>query len=419
MATHPVSVLVLTQFFPPETGAAQNRLGALVHELGASGARVTVLTAMPNYPTRRIFDGYRGKFLVREKHGAATVLRSWIWVHAHRSIMLRGLSFVSFGLSSLLIGMMYTRKIDIILWESPPLSLGLTAWLLAKLRGAALVTNISDLWTESLLDLQMIKPGLLSRAFERIERFLYRASRLVSGQTKYIISSIERVCPAVPTCYWPNGADIPSRTALALAEPANGNPTSSDHTEFVVGYAGLLGHSQGLETVLEVARMLQSEPVQFVFVGDGPDRAPLLEAAAKRGLVNIAWRPQVSHHEMPEVWKSFDCALVCLRKGKVFYGAVPSKLYEAMGAGLPILLAIEGEAEAIVREADCGIAVKPDSPEDWARAIRRLRNSEDERRRLGGNGRRAVEEKFNRAILTKQYAASVLATVERGPDSTT
>lgn len=416
MAQRPVSVLVLTQFFPPETGAAQNRLGALVHELGASGARVTVLTAMPNYPTRRVFDSYRGKFLVREKYGAASVLRSWIWIHTHRSIMLRGLGFITFGLSSLIIGVFYTRGIDIVLWESPPLSLGLTAWLLAKFRGAVLVTNVSDLWTESLLDLQMIKPGLLSRAFERIERFLYRSSRLVSGQTKYIISSIDRVCPAVRTCYWPNGADLASGRASIESERVL--PTNPRRAEFVVGYAGLMGHSQGLGTVLEVARILRSESVQFVFVGDGPDRITLVDAAAKLRLDNVLWKPQVPHREMPEVWRSFDCALVCLREGKVFRGAVPSKLYEAMGAGLPILLAIEGEAEAIVREADCGIVVKPGAPEDWARAIIRLRSSEDEGRRLGGNGRRAVEERFNRAVLTKRYAASVLATVERGPDST-
>lgn len=416
MAYPSVSVLVLTQFFPPEGGAAQNRLGALVRELSAAGAKVTIITAMPNYPTRRVFDGYRGRFFLREQYGAATVLRSWSWVHTRRSIVLRGLSFVSFGLSSLIVGVVYTRGIDIVLWESPPLPLGLTAWLLAKLRRAALVTNVSDLWTESLLDLQMLKPGLLSRLFERIERFLYRASRLVSGQTRYILSSVEKACPTARACFWPNGADLQNGTA-AVSTAADISKRARPE-RFVVGYAGLMGHSQGLETVIAVAKVLRDESVQFVFVGDGPERIPLIEAAAKLNLNNILWKPQVPHRDMPEVWRSFDCALVCLRGGKVFRGAVPSKLYEAMGAGLPILLAIEGEAEAIVRDVDCGIVVKPDAPEDWARAIRHLRGSESERLRLGGNGRRAAAEKYDRAVLTRQYAEAVLALVKGGSGST-
>jgi glycosyltransferase involved in cell wall biosynthesis len=116
---------------------------------------------------------------------------------------------------------------------------------------------------------------------------------------------------------------------------------------------------------------------------------------------------------MPGIWRGFDCALVCLRRGRVFRGAVPSKLYEAMGAGLPVLLAIEGEAAEIVREADCGVVVKSEEPTELAAAIRSLRGSVEERRRLGDNGRRAATGRFNRSKLTRPFAESLLKVHEK------
>jgi len=413
MVQRPVSVLLLTQYFPPETGAAQNRLAGLVRELTDLGAKVTVLTAMPNYPTGKVFENYRGRWFVRERHGSADVIRTWIWAHRRRSILMRGLSFLSFCLSALLVGIVNVRSADILIWESPPLPLGLTAWILAKVRGAQLVTNVSDLWTESLLDLGLVRPGLLSGGFARLERFLYRSSSLVSGQTRHIVAVIGQECPSIPTYHWPNGADLPPPGTMEMTDENPRPEWNLDRHDFVVGYAGLIGHNQGLEIVVKTAQLLRDESVTFVLVGDGPEREALLGHVREHRLPNIIWRPPVPHDEMPGIWRGFDCALVCLRRGRVFRGAVPSKLYEAMGAGLPVLLAIEGEAAEIVREADCGVVVKSEEPTELAAAIRSLRGSVEERRRLGDNGRRAATGRFNRSKLTRQFAESLLKVHEK------
>jgi glycosyltransferase involved in cell wall biosynthesis len=407
------SVLLLTQFFPPETGAAQNRLACLVEHLTAAGAHVTVLTAMPNYPAGRVFAGFRGRWFVRERHGSADVIRTWIWCPRRRSVFWRGLGFLSFACSALLTGLTRIRRFDILVWESPPLPLGITAWLLTRLRRARLVTNVSDLWTQSLLDLGIIREGIVAKTFARLERFLYRSSSLVSGQTRHIVAVIGQVCPSIPTYHWPNGADLPPPGTIEMTDENPRPEWSTDRHDFVVGYAGLIGHSQGLEIVVETAQLLRDESVTFVLVGDGPERESLLGHVREHRLPNIIWRPPVPHDEMPGIWRGFDCALVCLRRGRAFRGAVPSKLYEAMGAGLPVLLAIEGEAAEIVREADCGVVVKSEEPTALAAAIRSLRGSVEERRRLGDNGRRAATGRFNRSKLTRQFAESLLKVHEK------
>ena len=182
-------ILILTQYFIPETGAPQSRLLQWARQLSRKGATVEVLTAMPNYPEMSIHQAYRGKFFLTEEMGGLTIHRSWIYAGSSKAILPRLINYFSFVFTSLLCGIFRTGKFDYVFCESPPLFLGITAWLLSVFKGARLIFNVSDLWPESAEKLGLVKNRLMLSTAASLERFLYRKSFLVTGQTRGIVAA--------------------------------------------------------------------------------------------------------------------------------------------------------------------------------------------------------------------------------------
>ena len=211
-----MKLLILTQYYPPETGAAQNRLHELAVRLKKLGVEVKVLTAMPNYPRMKVFDGYRGKCRDKEEIDGIQVHRSWIYVKTSKSIFHRLVNYFSFVITSFFAGWFRTGKADFILCESPPLFLGMSAYLLSRLKRAGMIFNVSDLWPESAEKLGLIRSKFLLGMSKRLEECLYRKSVLVCGQTQGIVKNIADRFPDKRTYWLPNGAD------LAYYDPATG-----------------------------------------------------------------------------------------------------------------------------------------------------------------------------------------------------
>jgi len=401
-----VKILLLTQYYPPEVGAAQNRLSALVRSCRRRGISVTVLTAMPNYPTGRVSDQYRTRWMIREIQDGVDVIRTWIWPRPGNGWLSRGLTYSSFALSSLVTGWLHAPRTDLLIWETPPLVLGPTAYLLSRFKGARLVTNVSDLWPASLTALGVLREGFLLRILKNLEEFVYRKSAAISGQTEHIATDIRNRVPEVPVILWRNGVD-----ARAFA---HGDATTwrvrwhvpAGH--FVVGYAGLFGISQGLEVICHAASQLCNIPVTFVMVGHGPSKQGLIDLASRLGLTNFLWIPSCPHEEMPGIWRAFDCAVVCLRNLPLFRGAVPSKMYEAMAAGVPIILGVKGEAAEVIRDSGAGITVEPENADQMANAIGTLHADPAGGRQMGENGRRAAHTLYDREAINGRYIDGLL-----------
>ena len=392
-------ILIHTQFYPPEMGAPQARLSDLARRLKQMGHDVDVLSAMPNYPTGRIFDGYGGLYR-QETMDGIRIHRAWIVPSNKPSMAHRLISYLSFSLSSLIIGLFKSGKADVIITESPPLFLALTGWLLAKLKGARWIMNVSDLWPDSAKYIGMLREKSLTyKMMAGLAHFLYRSAWLVTGQSREIISEIQSQVPEARGYHLSNGVDLSRFDRKFRLDSIRKRYLKQGETGFV--FAGLHGLFQGLDQVVMTAEKLRDEPVRFILIGDGADKQTLIKSAKERGLRNIDFYPPVSHDEIPAILASMDVALITLKSA--IRGAVPSKIYEAMASGIPVLLVAEGEARGIVQEAGAGLVVSPGDSENLLHAVRKLAQDAVIRVRMGEAGRRAAIEHFDRRKIVENF----------------
>jgi glycosyltransferase involved in cell wall biosynthesis len=397
-----VRIGFLTQYYPPESGAPQARLSHLAGELARAGHEVVVLTAMPNYPGGRVFEGYGGLFR-RERRDSIQILRCWISPSQSLGRLRRLWTYFSFVFSSALAGLIALPRLDFLLTESPPLFLGLTGWLLSRRTRARWIFNVSDLWPESAVRLGLVGEGPALRASRALEAFCYRKAWLVTAQSRGILEDIRRRFPGVPLHLLSNGVDTDlfrpdRRSADARAQIAGDlGPEGC-----VALYAGLHGIAQGLDQLIEAARGLRpGTPLKIVLVGDGPERRRLLARAQELGLSDVRFLDPRPREEIPALLASADVALVPL--GMDLPGAVPSKLYEAMGSGVPVLLVAGGEPAEIVRRTGAGVAVAPGNPAALRQTLEGLAADPESRRRMGRAGRRAAEEEFDRRAIARRF----------------
>lgn len=365
--------LIITQYFLPETGAPPNRLYQLAKRLQAMGVEVRVVAAMPNYPEMRIHEGYRGKFFLREQVGGVEVNRAWIYAGTSKAILPRLINYFSFVFTSFWVGLVKTGKQDVVFCESPPLFLGITAWALARLKGARLIFNVSDLWPESAEKLGLVRNKFLLRISTWLEEALYRHSLMITGQTQGIVSNIAVRFPE-KTVYWlKNGVDVKE---LEMHQQVSDWRVDAGFLpdDFLLLYAGIIGHAQGLEVILQAASMLSDQPkVKFLLVGSGPVRDTLLKMKESMGLENLFFYPNRPKAEVIPIIRAADVAIIPLRRLDLFKGAIPSKIFENLALRKPILLGVEGEARTlIIDEGKAGWAFEPGNATELAEKIRYL-----------------------------------------------
>jgi glycosyltransferase involved in cell wall biosynthesis len=331
-----MSFIVLSQYYPPETGAPQNRLHSLSKFLIRHGHSVQVVTALPNYPKNEIYPEYRRKFSVNETIDGVPVYRTWIFVSRSRSVLARLLNYFSFVITSFF-SLLRQPKAEYIICESPPLFLGFTAVLISKIKGSRLVFNVSDLWPESAEKLQIISSRTLIAIAYKLEKWIYKNSYMISGQTKGIVKSIESRFPLKKVVWCPNGVDVDFFEGEH--ETVNWrNEMNIAADDFVLLYAGIIGHAQGLEVILNAADILRSVPVKFLIVGDGPEKEKLMAYAKEKELDNVTFQGNLQKSKIPSLIKTCDAYIVPLKKLELFKGAIPSKLFEPLSLGKPILL---------------------------------------------------------------------------------
>ena len=322
-------ILILTQYYPPEIGAPQNRLHELAIRLKNKGVQIEVLTALPNYPKMEVFKEYRDKQRREETIEGITVHRSWIYVSASKSIVARLLNYFSFVWSSYWRGRRL-QSFDYLMVESPPLFLGYSAIALSKKLNAKLIFNVSDLWPESAEKLGLVtNKNLLNMAY-KLEKKCYQASTLITGQTQGIVNDIKQRFPAKEVSWLPNGVDISFYNPEKIPDSDFRQVNGFKDEDIIFFYGGILGHAQGLEIIIEAARELENTHAQFVIQGAGPEKEKLVTLHKKYALKNIHFLEPVTKSEMPGILKSVDIAIVPLKKLDLFKGAIPSKIFESL-----------------------------------------------------------------------------------------
>lgn len=384
--------LIYTQYYPPEIGAPQTRLSELASGLANNGFQVSILTAMPNYPTGKIYSGYSGIYR-KENIKGIQVYRSFIFPSQSHNLIKRLINYFSFISSSFIVGV-FLPKPEYLLTESPPLFLGISGYLLSKIKGSKWIFNVADLWPASAVELGVIRKNSTSEWIgTKLETIFYKKAWLVTGQSKTILQSIVERFPTTHVYHLSNGVN----SKYFQTEP------NENHSEKIkVLYAGLHGIAQGLDQILLAAQALTSNrSIEFNFYGDGPEKKSLMKLADELDLSNVSFHDPVQKNAMPALLAEADILLVPLKIQLT--GAVPSKLYESMAARKPVLLIAESEAAEIVSNNDCGIVVTPGYINGIIEGILTLSNNKEERIRLGDNGCKAVKEKYEREVIIHQF----------------
>jgi glycosyltransferase involved in cell wall biosynthesis len=376
-----VHILIVSQYFRPEVGATQNRLGTFADGLVERGHTVTVVCEQPNHPAGVFHAGFGRRPLMSERRGALTVRRTWV-AASPRKTTARRLAFYSTfagGAGALTLA---ARGADVLFASSPPLPGALAAAGAARARGLPFVLDVRDIWPAAAEALGELSNRRVLRMFERAERWLYRSAARVTATTGPFCLHIDATAGRDVSVHLPNGA-LDELVALPLtAAPAEG--------PFTVGYAGNFGIAQGLGIVLDAADELRDEDVRFVLVGAGPLSEDIRDQRDKRRLGRVELRPGIPVLDIGPFLLSCDAVLVPLRDHPVFEGFIPSKLYDAMAVGRPALVAARGEAAALVREHGCGLEVAPEGGPQLAAAVRTLMGDRELSERLGAAGKRAA-----------------------------
>ncbi len=394
-------LVVLTQYFPPEMGAPQARLSELGERLLERGWEVEVLTALPNYPTGRVFAGYRRFRPCREMVGRLPTVRVPLWP-AKGGAAKRLACYLSFVLAACWFGPSRCRRPDLLVAESPPLFIGIAARYLAWRWRCPLVLNLSDLWPGSFLTTGILRRGTAFRLLEALELWTYRAAAGITGQSEEIAAEVRRKAPGTPVAVVTNGVD-PVRFGPEQADEAARALLGSEPGPVFL-FGGLMGVAQGLDQIVDLARDLpRATPGRIVLVGDGTERERLLERVEREGIDRVQILPAQPRDRMPALLAAADAAVISL--GMSIPGSVPSKIYEAMASARPILMVAEGEAARRVEEAGAGIAVNTGDPRALEAAFTRLATDPELRGKLGAGGREAAETTYNRDRIADRLDA--------------
>lgn len=366
-------ILFLSDNFPPERNAPATR----VHEHACywvkAGHDVTVVTCAPNFPEGVVFPGHRNRWYAVEEIDGIRVVRVKTFITANEGVVLRTLDYLSFMASGFLAGL-FQGKPDVVIATSPQFFSAVAGWALAGARRKPFIFELRDLWPASIAAVGAMNGSGALRLLERLELFLYRRAAVVVPVTEAFKEDL--VCRGIPAekiSVVINGVDLPRYAPrprdpeLAEAAGLNGH--------FVVGYVGTHGMAHALEKVLDAAeRVRHLTDVRFLFVGGGAGKARLVEEAERRELPNVVFLPPQPKDAMPRVWSLCDVALVHLKDTPVFGTVIPSKIFEAMGMGLPVLIASpRGEAGGIVEGEGAGMWVPPEDPAALAGAVLRFR----------------------------------------------
>jgi glycosyltransferase involved in cell wall biosynthesis len=367
-------ILFLTDNFPPEVNAPASRTFEHCREWVRSGEQVTVITCVPNFPKGRIYDGYRNRLWQTEVVEGIRVIRVWSYVTANEGFARRVLDYQSFMVAAT-IAALFARRVDVVIGTSPQFFTVCAAWVVSSLKRIPFVFELRDIWPESIKAVGAMQDSVVLRLLERIEMFLYRhANRIVSVTRSFRETLIRRGIDGRKIVVVTNGVDmarfrpLPKDEALVKELGLKG--------KFVCGYVGTHGLAHHLETILDAAERLVAAGLggrfHFVLLGDGARKQALQSEAQRRGLANVTFIDTVPKADVARYWSLLDVSIIHLRKTDLFTTVIPSKLFECMGMGLPVLHGVAGESAEIVRSEAIGVVFEPENGEQLVGEIRSL-----------------------------------------------
>lgn len=401
-------VLVLSNYYYPETVGAGIWVTQLAQDLKGRGHDVTVVTSFPSYPRGQILDGYRSRFVDRETVDGIDIIRTFTYATPSKSFWARVAGFGAFCLSAAPGYLRWRRAVDVVYVILPPLPLGMSAWAMAKASGARLVINVQDIYPDVAVALNYLTNPVAVAFFRGMERWIYRrADRIVVISEGFRQNLLGKGVVPQKIHVVPNWAD-PDQIVPMPSDNAFRRVTGTND-ELLVMYSGGLTHNAELESVLDAAVHLRGLPVRFAIIGDGVQKQLLVDRAAAARLDNVKFYPFQPIERYGEVLAAADVTLVALNSAATF-ASVPSKIYKQMAAARPIIAITNpgNELSRLVMDAQCGVTVPTGDSERLANVLRDALDRRDAFAEMGGRGRAYLERNCSRKGCVERVEAALL-----------
>ena len=364
-------ILFFTQYYPPEVHAPASRTYDHCKQWIATGHKVTVVTCAPSHPKGVLFTGYKNRFWQSEDVNGIKIIRVWSLITPNKGFFKRIFGYMTFFPGSILAGI-FVRNVDMVIGTSPQIFSPLAAGIVSFFKRTPWVFEIRDILSESLLATSLVKNQLLLKLVQFFEVFLYRRATaivVVTNSFKEILinQGIQQKKIHVIT----NGVDL--EKFKPIAKDDNLIESLGIKNSFIAGYIGTHGLSHGLDSILYAAELLQKKyniyNIKIVLLGDGANKESLLKLSNKLGLKNVLFLDLVPRNKIHLYWSILDVSIIHLKKTNLFDAFIPSKIFEAMGMGIPLLHCVSGESADIVKSNNLGCIVESENFDQIAKSL--------------------------------------------------
>ena len=403
-----MKILYVTQYFPPDKGAAQMRAWEMVRNLTRLGHKVTVVTEFPNHPLGIIPKEYKFRFFAREVYRGVEVIRTYVKASPKKDFISRMVFYLSFMLTSIVAAVKLKRPYDLVYATSSPLFVGLSGFIISRAKGIKFVFEVRDLWPDAAAAVGQLRSRLLIRLAGLIEKLCYvRSNRLVvvtKGCYRHLLH--KNVDPEKVEIVY-NGANIemfrPTEDRRRLRKKYGWEG------KFTVLYAGNFGLIHGMNSLTEAVKKLADEDnIRFIFIGEGPMKSEVLRLQEKYQLANLEVLSDVRGEKIVDYFNLADVCLVSAKRHHLSRVLLPVKMFDAWACGKPIILSVDGEAREHLEKAEAGIWVEPEDSKGIANAVKYLFDNPESCEVYGSNGRKYVEKHFSRKVQAEKLEKILL-----------
>lgn len=404
-------ILLLHQYFLEDNDHGGSRWNEITKQWTEEGNDVTVIAGMMHYSSSCKRPEYKGKWFKKKQQGAVNIIRCHVSESYNSNFVGRLWAYFSFVFSSLWAGLFMTKgKYDVIIVTSPPLFVGISGYLISLFKITPFVFEIRDLWPESAIDTGVVTNGLIIKLAYALEAFIYKKATLINVLTPAFRKTLIEKKNVNPDkiIFIPNAADF--TLSDKIVENFDAAIFRKEHDlegKFVITYVGAHGVANHLEQIIETGLLLSDTNVLFLLIGEGMEKERLIALATQKKVTNVRFLDPVSKAEVFKYILASDMGASVLKNVDTFKTVYSNKTFDYMSCKRPILMAIDGVSKELVEDAEAGMFVEPENPEDFAKKIRMYLDNPEQVILQGENGYKFAKANFDRIVLAKKYIDSI------------
>lgn len=399
-----MNILLISQYFFPETGATSNRIYSLAKYFNEQDITVRVIAEKPNHPKGIFFEGYEKGIFIDDMYKEIPVTYTWVKTKPEKGFLGRILFYISFMFMAIIAAWRSKEKYDIVIASSPPLFVGISGWFAAKIKNAKFVFDVRDLWPDVAIAMGELNNKLAVRIAEYIELFIYNNADLITTVTKSFKNTlVQKGITEAKIGLVANGTD-PELFKVDISQDELHRELELP-SKFIVAYVGNHGLAQGLKHIIDAAEDLDRnsiDDIHFLMVGGGPKKQELIRMAERAELTNITFIDRVSLQKAARYMNAVNALLVPLADDSIYSQFIPSKLFDSMAASKPVLLSVAGESREILDRSQAGLFYKAEDSEELIENLLRLKQDRPMAKKMGENGRYWVDKNYSREVQARR-----------------